>query len=246
MSFSCAEELSEKDTAQLGELAEKYGIVIEFADISFPIQISHGPIHGENATPQEIKRYLPLFLAEFELYPKDLVTRARLEKVILCKSLAFRKQPRTAIPDYEHNTLMLDVVRGVENENYMRKVLHHEFFHMIDWADDWKVYEDPDWIALNAKDFKYGSGGVNAQGNADTSVLTDKFPGFLNHYSTTGVEEDKAEIFANLVVDAKHVASRLESDAVLKSKVTRMKELLKTFTPAINEEFWQEAKKVSR
>ena len=52
------------------------------------------------------------------------------------------------------------------------------------------------WDALKPKDFKYGSGGKNAQDISTTSLLTEKYPGFLNHYSTTAVEEDKAEVLA--------------------------------------------------
>ena len=72
-------------------------------------------------------------------------------------------------------------------------------------------------------------------------MLTDKFPGFLNHYSTTGVEEDKAEIFANLIVEPEVVKKRAETDAVLQSKVAQMRELLAAFCAEMNDDFWKKA-----
>jgi hypothetical protein len=76
--------------------------------------------------------------------------------------------------------------------------------------------------------------------------LTDKFPGVLNHYSTTAVEEDKAEVFANLIVDSKYVANRAKKDRVLSAKVERMKELLVAFCPEMNDKFWEAAGKMKR
>jgi hypothetical protein len=81
---------------------------------------------------------------------------------------------------------------------------------------------------------------------ADTSVLTDKYPGFLNHYSTTGVEEDKAEVFANLIFDAAYVAERAKKDKVLATKIERMKELLTKFCPEMNQKFWTKVEKINR
>ena len=109
--------------------------------------------------------------------------------MVLCKELSFAGQRRNAIPDCEHETLYLDVSRGSYSKTYLRGVIHHEFFHIIDFRDDGSVYQDKRWKALNPEKFRYGSGGRTVQDLAKTSVLTDKYPGFLNHYSTTGVEE---------------------------------------------------------
>jgi hypothetical protein len=68
-------------------------------------------------------------------------------------------------------------------------------------------------------------------------VLTDRFPGFLNHYSTTGVEEDKAEFFANLMVEPDYVLRRAAEDRVIQAKVLRMRELMADFCDQIEEEF---------
>jgi hypothetical protein len=165
---------------------------------------------------------------------------------VLCSELSFAGQRRNAIPDYEHDTLYLDVKRGSWDTPYLRKVIHHEFFHVIDYRDDGRVYQDERWMALNPDNFQYGTGGRTAQDVQKTSVLTKSYPGFLNHYSTTGVEEDKAEIFANLIVDFEYVEERCQTDAAIRAKVEQMKVLLAAFCPEMNDDFWEKVRTTNR
>ncbi len=232
--------------SELEKIAQSYKIEIVKADPSFPVKTTHGMINGKSASKKELQDYVSLFAPEFALYPTALVRRSQLKRVVLCSELSFAGQRRNAIPDYEHDTLYLDVSRGTYSKPYLRKVIHHEFFHIIDYRDDGIVYKDERWEALNPAKFKYGSGGRTAQNLLQTSVLTDKFPGFLNHYSTTAVEEDKAEVFANLIVDSKYVEDRAKNDRVLNAKVERMKELLVTFCPEVNDKFWNKIGKMKR
>jgi hypothetical protein len=118
-------------------------------------------------------------------------------------------------------------------------VLHHEYFHIIDYKDDGQLYRDDAWSALNPPDFKYGAGGKTAQGDPSIGVWTDKNPGFLDKYAMTGVEEDKAEVFAAMVIDPDFMAVRVKSDPVLAAKQRRMKELLVKFCPSMGEPFWK-------
>ena len=225
--------------ADLEKVATTYGIQIVTTDPGFPIKTTHGAIAGKVADVRELQDYAGLFVREFSLYPRELVERLRLKRVVLCGDLSFASQRRSAIPDFEHHTLYLDVSWGSSNRLYQRKVIHHEFFHILDLVDDGSVYEDATWVRLNPPGFNYGSGGSRAQDNSWTSVLTEKFPGFLNHYSTTGVEEDKAEIFANLMVDSDYVRRRISKDLVLRAKVEAMKALLLKLCPQMNEDFWR-------
>lgn len=230
----------------IAKIAETYRLEIVMADPSFPVRTTHGTINGKSAGKMELQAYVSLFCTEFGLYPPDLIARAQLKCVVLCRELSFADQLRNAIPDYEHDTLYLDVSRGTYSRNYLRKVIHHEFFHIIDYRDDGSVYQDERWETLNPDSFQYGSGGKAAQDIPQTSLLTDEFPGFLNHYSTTAVEEDKAELFANMIVDSQFVENRCRKDRVLNAKREQMKKLLLAFCSGMNETFWEKAAKVNR
>lgn len=232
--------------SDLAKLAASYDLQISTSDLHFPVETAHGQIDGTPATEADLLAYTRLFVPEFSLYPTDLIRRSRLQRIVLCTDLAFAGQRRNAIPDFEHDTLYLDVRRGSHNPAYLRKVIHHEFFHIVDYLDDGSLYQDPNWAALNPPDFRYGDGGRNAQDLKETSVLTDRFPGFLNHYSTTAVEEDKAELFANLLVDPDHVERRAADDPVLDSKVDRLHALLLQFCPSLDDAFWNRVRDLPR
>lgn len=227
--------------AELSRLSTRYQIEIETRAPYFVVKTAHGDIACKTANPVDVERYTRLFVPEFSLYPSELVRRTRLRRVVFCTQLTFGDQQRGAVPDFEHGSLYLNVDRGSYDASYQRKVIHHEFFHIIDYMDDGVLYSDRRWVALNPPDVKYGSGGQSAQGRGESAVLTTKFPGFLDFYSTTGVEEDKAEVFANLLVNPRYVERRAATDQVLKAKVERMKELLVHFSPDTNDEFWSRA-----
>jgi hypothetical protein len=79
-----------------------------------------------------------------------------------------------------------------------------------------------------------------------SGVLTDKYPGLLNYYSTSAPEEDKAEVFANLVLNEDYVRRRMQSDPVLRAKVSLLKKRLAEFCPEMNGTFWSKAKDLKR
>jgi len=232
------EDLTLKEFAGIGS---KYDLEIVSKSPDFPQSTSWGPIDGQSAALADLHRYEPLFCQEFSLYPKSLVRKTKLRRIVLCQELKFSGQRRYAIPDFEHDTLYLDVGTNDQPAIYLRKVIHHEFFHIIDYRDDGLLYEDERWKSLNRPDFKYGKGGASALGNPTTGELTTEYAGFLTHYSTTGVEEDKAEVFAHLVVNAAVVADRVARDEVLAEKVDQMKSLVQTYCPAADIGFWKRA-----
>ena len=82
----------------------------------------------------------------------------------------------------------------------------------------------------------------------DPSVTTtgQDVPGFLNRYAAAGVEEDKAEVFAHLIVEPKMMADRAKKDKYMRAKVERMKELLADFAPKVDKSFWEAVEKTDR
>jgi hypothetical protein len=230
----------------VARLSERLSIPIVASGTAFPVRTYHGEINGRDAAPTTVASYLPILASEWELYPRAVIQKSGLRRIILCDVLAFAGQRRTAVPDFEHNDLYLDIVSGRYDEMYTRSGIHHEFFHIIDYRDDGELYADERWRQLNPADFRYGSGGKNAQDDAWASVMSNARPGFLNSYSTTGVEEDKAEVFANMIVNGKLLARRAAIDPVLHAKMQRMKELLANFCPEIDDDFWEAAGKVER
>ncbi len=230
----------------LAALGKKYNLDIVTRTPTFPVKTSHGPIEGSEADRKEADSYAVIFAFELSLYPPELVKKTGLKAVVFCKDLSFVGQKRTAIPDFEHDTLYLDVSRGRYDEPYVRKVIHHEFFHLVDLKDDGHLYEDDRWVKLNPPGFKYGPGGAKLQDDPTVTTTGKDDPGFLNRYAAAGVEEDKAELFAHMMVEPKVVAARVEKDKYIRMKVERMQELLTAFSPKMDRHFWATIEKVHR
>jgi hypothetical protein len=223
-------------------VAKRYQLDLVTHAPGFPVATKHGPIDGAAADPADLESYTALFACEWSLYPPELVRRTGLKRVVFCKNLHFNGQRRTAIPDFEHDALYFDVTRGRHDDQYVRRVIHHEFFHVVDLKDDGKLYADERWANLNPPGFRYGPGGARLQDDPTVTTTGKDVPGFVNRYAASGVEEDKAELFSHLLVEPETVAARAEKDKYVRAKVERMKELMAAFSTAAGAEFWDAAK----
>ena len=78
------------------------------------------------------------------------------------------------------------------------------------------------------------------QKNANASVFSHPQVGFLNLYSQSGLEEDKAEIFASLFVKQEHnkLKQWSQTDKVLKNKMDYMMKFLIDNNKNFNPSYW--------
>jgi hypothetical protein len=189
--------------------------------------------------------YLPLFFKEFSLYPVSCIKASKLEYVYFCNDLIFTtnefSQQRAAVPDYCPDQMAMIYSCGEACTNYCIRVIHHEYFHFIDYIDDYKIYgPDPEWEELNTPHFKYGNGGAM---NRTHKELSPDIDGFLNFYSTTGIEEDKAEIFAHLFLYPDCFEN--EKNPILLKKFIFIKNLISNFDKQGmgQSNFWENLKK---
>jgi protein associated with RNAse G/E len=239
------QQLDKKLLGQVEQLERDYHVKLIFDQANFPKQrIGSYLIQGKQTTLKALHEYLPMFLHEWNLYPPSLVTNTKLKYIVfgIDFKLLSETRRRNAIPDYHHDAMYYDVRssnRSIVYQNYILIVVHHEFFHFIDFKDDGEVYEDKIWKKLNPPEFKYGKGGKYAQSDDKEGDVTDTIPGFITKYATSGVEEDKAEVFRCMMVNLRELEARAESDPVLARKIARMKELLYAFCPEMNEAYWQ-------
>ncbi len=224
--------------AQLAEPAQQAGIEVDLATEPGLFASPTGTLYWKPVTQRYLADFAKLFRAEFAIYSRAFLGDIGVRRVYLCCELTFVDQARMALPEFGSHTLYLDTSALQGGTSYARRVIHHELFHMLDYADDGLVYADEAWCRINPSGWKYGTGGKNAQDNHDSSLFTDKYPGFLNHYSTTGVEEDKAEIYASVVVEPRVVDMLVAKDPVLARKLDRMGVLLAAASPHAGAELW--------
>ncbi len=200
--------------------------------------LSGDSIHADPAPDDDLRGYLPVFKSEFDLYPPELVRRVQLRHIVICTRLLLDAKPVAGVTDFRQGNLYLDLGSLTVNPVYSRQVIHHEFFHLLDYRNRGDIYRDAEWATLNSPGFCYGLHKQSALSDPKAVERSDQVPGFLNQYSTTGVEEDKAELFAFLMVEPEYVGARTTVDPVLRAKVARIKVLLNTFCPEVDDAFW--------
>jgi hypothetical protein len=233
--------ISNEVITDLNDLFNIYGIKPIF--LESPLSINHStwwydclPLEDE-----DLDFFLPLFFKEFSLYPISLIKNSQLKNVYFVNSLIFSthafSQYRASVPDYSDDVMSMIYCCKERGVDYIKNVIHHEFFHFVDFIEDKKIYgPDPDWEILNEPDFKYGSGGAM---NREWKPLSPEIRGFLNFYSTTGIEEDKAEIFSHMINFPEIVVET--KCEILKGKFDYIRNLLERFDPdgIGKKDFWE-------
>lgn len=222
---------------KIEEVNQKWNVRITLSEnvVDSWKSVSYEPVEAEEA----IVRYLDILLIEYSKYPPNYLSQAHISSIVLTQNLRFNGQPRAAIPDPYKNQLYLSVngAFGIDSHRYLTHVMHHELHHCTEYAI-WKSmsYDWIEWYALNSQDFCYGDGGSSAYveylaNGTDFYTPTNPIKGFVNRYSLTGDEEDRAELLAFLMTDAdRPVVERLiKHDDVIHKKTLLLCELLSGF-----------------
>jgi hypothetical protein len=212
-------------------LQAKYGIRLIAGDVpeSTDQAVKFAQLAPADIAP--LKVYLRLFAQEFNKYPPAFVKACGIEVIAFTKDMTVNGQSRNAIPVAHDKMLYYDPFGGAHSEEYQRHVVHHEFFHVADnLLNAATEVPDPNWESQNDPKFHYGGGGHLATGS-DQGGGTNREAGFINRYSTSGIEEDKAEIYAWMLVDTESnvLEQRARADKRLGAKVKHMREFVRYY-----------------
>ena len=222
----------------INEIGRKYGLQIEVVTKSYVWNSGSYKVYAEPVSQEVLDKYAVLFAKEWNRYSVGVMAKAKTKKIVFGTKVRMNEQYRAAVPAFEGQTMYYDPELGSYNPNYQQGVIHHEFFHMMDQRMG-LLWADKEWSSLNRSGFKYGSGGANMR-DSNAGVLTERIPGFLTAYSTAALEEDKAEIFAHLLVNRQFVLKRAAADSVMAKKVEFLKKRMKGFDSGFGAEFWSQ------
>ncbi|MGV3614367.1 MAG: hypothetical protein ACO1SV_03435 [Fimbriimonas sp.] len=218
-------------------VGKEYGVEVVIVDRRLEEKRNGFSITAEPVSEAILERYAPIFEQEWRRYPRSLMVRTRVGKIVIGTDVRVLGQPRAAVPDFSPGWYWLDAQVGQRIPRYGKHVLHHDFFHMIDERDSEDGRRDALWEALNPSTVKYGKGGWFMQ-SGNVGALREDLPGFLTEYATSAVEEDKAEVYGHLLGSPAFVRRRAAADPVLAAKVARIKALVKAFEPAMDDAWW--------
>jgi hypothetical protein len=142
--------------------------------------------------------------------PEAALAKLRLKYVVLCGRATAGGQSIGGIPVPSLNLLMLD---GAGDSAALQHRALHELYHLIEYR--FAEFNDAAWSG------QFDSGYSNRYpGALNRSPIGSGKPGFINAYGETFPHEDRAELFAFLVLSPGEVAAQIRrtGDAVLKRK----------------------------
>lgn len=189
--------------------------------------------------------YVKLFQQEFNKYPIEFIQKTNLKNIVIVQEVTNTDGSlRTAVPDRENEVLYLQYPQINYYPDYYKHTIHHEFYHMIEEEiNGSSFYKDPVWALFNDTSFHYGSGGNSMYDKkVNAYEMTHPIKGFINLYSASSIEEDKAEIFAILFVESerKKLEEFAKTDIFLERKLNYMKNFIFGISKELQEFLFEE------
>lgn len=196
----------------------------------------------EEGDVEQFAEYRALFAEEFAKYPPDFVRASGLRAVAFVRELRYEEQPRWAVPDFVRETLYLDIgALRARGATFARRVIHHEYYHLLEeeWNGD-AYFHDPVWAAFNEPAHRYGRGGATERDPA-VALVNHPAPGFVSRYAMSGLEEDKAEVWAVMMTSElrRLVEPWRARDAILDMKIKYLEIFARMHDPVMDEDYWR-------
>ena len=188
----------------------------------------------------ELGRFLKIFEEELNKYPQDFFRRGRILNVVFVKRHFFGEKPVEGLYDIKRHSILIDFSRSRGNTAKQRRNIHHELFHMIEIESRREGREALGWKDTNPPGFRYGEENQRLRGGNIFNALAPAIPGFATEYATTAPEEDRAEIFASMMMPRSHVLllKWAERDQYLAKKMSLLKDFLTDYDSRCNQAFW--------
>lgn len=229
--------------ALLAEVASRQQVEVTWTGGPYRYEYESSGGSAEDPAEEDVARVAAFIARELRLYPDGFLRRAGLTGIVLVRDLFVEEDggARGAAAYIFDNRVFLDVPlaeRAIQAGTRIRFV-HHLLWHRLDELAG-TMWIDPEWEALNPPNFEYGvysRGGVHETRAGSGSLSTD-YPGFLNLYSTGNLPDDKAEVYAYLMVIHSWVAERTRQDPYLRQKMTVIKARLADLDPSFDDAFW--------
>ncbi|MCC6525952.1 MAG: hypothetical protein IT373_25120 [Polyangiaceae bacterium] len=210
------------------------GVRIVVPATGLALRAGHGTVTAGPPPRADVLAATELVAQELALYPASWLARIGLRNVVLCEGLAEDGRAIPSLPNVRES-LLVDVSGAPA---YLQRLVHHEIFHFADVADDGQLLSDRAWEALNAPGFRYLGSGRGAR-EPEPGWPWHDAPGFVSRYATSALEEDKAELFALMMVAPRRAAELAMGDPVLATKVAALRDHVASIGSELDERFWE-------
>jgi hypothetical protein len=223
-----AEDLQDPAMGRLlEEIIEDYGVDLFYAEgpASKPKDLDYDLADTDDS--RILETAVMLFAQEIRLYPKNFFRAAHCRGVFFVRKLFYKRKPADGMFLEGAHFIFYDYSRHSENTRQIRHYIHHELFHMIGSRHPFWKERGPAWEALNRSGFLYNKK-YNPQERNPINFYAPPEPGFITDYAMTSAEEDRAEVFACMMIpeELALLEEWAQKDKILFKKEEMMKEFL--------------------
>lgn len=219
-------KISNQDTADSSYQDAKAALQTFGIELKLKPDVSFGYVSWKEADElnKNTQKAFTMLSQEWSKYTPEFIKNTGLKKIYLVTHLKVSGQERSGMPEaIFEDALYFDVSEryiASENGNYMRRTLHHEFKHLMDYNMFGKYAGDSEtWKKCHISNVSYGSGGSTMYSDPEYAHTEHPEVGFVNGYATSAVEEDMAEVYAQLMTNPEKLQQLAARDSVVSCKV---------------------------
>lgn len=228
----------------------KVNIIFSLECDMFPISWLLDPINAQvtELSKPEYDRTLTIIKSILKKYPNSLLKK-NLKRIYMLNSI---KMFNTNYGGTANQDGYIYVTNQGEQLNYtaanIERMLHHEFLSVL-LAYNEPTYNkqtgelaNPNWNAINPKEFEYGTGGVEEIQKGTSSEEFDSNLikiGFLNQYSQSSMENDFSEIASNLFKSNDNFWRIVDTNALIRKKVDLAIKFYNKLDPIFTEAYFR-------
>jgi hypothetical protein len=237
---------------ELRQLERDYGYQLEMVGPGYKPEKKGWIIDAKPVEGDVLTYYLPMFVKEMQLYPKELIQKAKLKRILFCSDLNIDGADAGGVALEQKDTIIYSLsseVRGYTLSQLLhnyQSAIHHELFHVVDCRIHRDIRSDAKWSRLNAPGYRYGTFARNDVYERTSTNVTNRFPGFISRYAQMDAGEDKAETFSRMMQNLHEMECRAKDDPILGKKMDRIKQMLVEFSPEMDEQFWTKIRNLKR
>jgi len=215
----------------------QYSIELLYKDIPQPQGTTalYQEVHPRNYS--KLLAFLKILEEELGRYPSRFFEFSQLQQIYLVEKCFHHDRPMEGLYNDRDRVILLEIARG-SNPIRQRHNIHHELFHMMERSVQRMVrLDEEEWSKLNKDHFVYGQPSRYKESESFSSPPRE---GFATVYSLTSPQEDRAEIYACLMVRSQNrlLSKWMGSDPILKQKVEYIKRFIVAYCPEMDERYW--------
>jgi hypothetical protein len=225
----CAEELRDPDLDRFLEKVEAvYGIDLHYAEGPASKYADFDYSLADVEDRPALEKAILLFVQEINQYPKDFFRNAHCRDIYFVQKLFYKQKPVDGAFSGRANYIFYDYARCSGNTQMIRHYIHHELYHMIGSRHPFWKERGPAWEAHNRHGFSYNQK-YDAHERNPINFSAPPEPGFITDYAMASPEEDRAEVFACMMIpeELSLMEEWAQKDRILFKKMEMMREFLK-------------------